>query len=44
MEACGFVDWISLLISIPLIFCVWMMAIGAVMVGWRFIKSEFLDG
>lgn len=43
METCGFVDWISLLISMPLIGLVWLMAIGATMVGWRFIRAEFLD-
>ena len=43
MESCTFVDWISLLVSIPIIGVLWLMCIGCLMIGWRYLKREFIN-
>ena len=40
MEPCGFVDWMTLFLSMPVIALVWLMAIGAFMLVWRIIFTK----
>ena len=41
MESCTFVDWVYLLVLIPILGCLWLVCIGCLMIGWRFLKKEF---